>query len=152
MLYVRWAEFESLKLNELGDLFAGVVGPVALIWVVLGYFQQGHELREATAQNAELTRVGAEQLVEAKKAQELIQERHDLSFEPVFAFQSDSIDPRQNGTKAKFGVVNLGHPAGNLVLVSHDNSIDELLFVSEIANLRRNSLAFFSPEKKTIKL
>ena len=37
-------KFNKLELNEIGDFMAGVFAPLALLWVVLGYFQQGKEL------------------------------------------------------------------------------------------------------------
>lgn len=37
-----------LKLNEWGDFFAGFFAPVAFLWLVLGYIQQGQELRLST--------------------------------------------------------------------------------------------------------
>ncbi|MCU0121803.1 hypothetical protein N8H74_26380 [Pseudomonas sp. B2M1-30] len=41
----RFDELIVLKLNEIGDLAAGVFGPVAFLWLILGYLQQGRELR-----------------------------------------------------------------------------------------------------------
>lgn len=41
----RFDELILLKLNEIGDLSAGVFGPVAFLWLVLGYVQQGRELK-----------------------------------------------------------------------------------------------------------
>lgn len=45
----------EMKANEVGDLFAGLAGPFALIWIVYGYFlqelairQQGEELHQNT--------------------------------------------------------------------------------------------------------
>ena len=47
-----------LGLNELGDYLAGVFAPLAFLWLVIGYFQQGEELRlsrdEITRQANEL--------------------------------------------------------------------------------------------------
>lgn len=34
-----------MPLNELGDFLAGAFGPVAFLWLVIGYFQQQKELR-----------------------------------------------------------------------------------------------------------
>lgn len=45
----RWHEFVCLSLNELGDFLAGSFGPLALAWLVFGYFQQGDELKQGTA-------------------------------------------------------------------------------------------------------
>lgn len=41
----RWGQFESMGLNELGDFLAGAFGPIATFWLILGFFQQGEELR-----------------------------------------------------------------------------------------------------------
>lgn len=40
-------DLKQLSLNELGDFLAGAFGPLALFWLVLGFFQQGHELRNS---------------------------------------------------------------------------------------------------------
>jgi hypothetical protein len=42
------ANTDSLKPNELGDFFAGFFAPLAFLWLVLGYMQQGHELKLST--------------------------------------------------------------------------------------------------------
>lgn len=40
-------ELHPLELNEVGDFLAGAFGPLALFWVVLGFFQQGEELQNS---------------------------------------------------------------------------------------------------------
>lgn len=42
-----WPLILSMKPNELGDFLAGIFGPLALLWVVLGFLQQGVELRNS---------------------------------------------------------------------------------------------------------
>ena len=42
---VRKHDAISLKLNEWGDLFAGTVAPLAFLWLILGFLQQGEELQ-----------------------------------------------------------------------------------------------------------
>lgn len=37
----------AMKPNEWGDFLAGIFGPLALLWVVLGFLQQGSELRNS---------------------------------------------------------------------------------------------------------
>ncbi len=64
----RLETLRTMPLNELGDAFAGFVGPVALLWLVLGYFQQGEELRlqgEELRQNGEALRLQADELKNA---------------------------------------------------------------------------------------
>jgi hypothetical protein len=48
VLHGRIGELSSLKLNEIGDVLAGVFGPLTILWLILGYFQQGIELRNST--------------------------------------------------------------------------------------------------------
>lgn len=43
----EWDEIRAMSPNEFGDLLAGILGPLALIWLVLGFFQQGQELRHS---------------------------------------------------------------------------------------------------------
>jgi hypothetical protein len=44
----RFDDFLGLKLNELGDFLAGSFGPIAFLWLVLGFLQQGRELKLST--------------------------------------------------------------------------------------------------------
>lgn len=46
---VVWPLILGMKPNELGDFLAGIFGPLALLWVVLGFLQQGVELRNSRA-------------------------------------------------------------------------------------------------------
>ncbi|GHC72718.1 hypothetical protein GCM10007320_08780 [Pseudorhodoferax aquiterrae] len=48
----------ALEPNAFGDFLAGAFGPVALLWLVLGYMQQGEELQ----QNTEALRLQAAEL------------------------------------------------------------------------------------------
>lgn len=45
----RLEELTKLDLNELGDFLAGSFGPLAMCWLILGFFQQGIELRQNTS-------------------------------------------------------------------------------------------------------
>lgn len=44
----RVTEILVLAPNEIGDLLAGMFGPLAIIWLVLGFFQQSVELKQNT--------------------------------------------------------------------------------------------------------
>lgn len=107
----RLACLYTMPLNELGDFLAGAFGPLAILWLVFGFFQQGYELRQnsealqlqaqelknSVTQQAELVKVAQAQLEADKEAmraqQEAIQEEraeaHRLA-QPQFTFQQGS--------------------------------------------------------------
>ena len=71
----RLPSLKTLELNLLGDFLAGVFGPVALLWLILGYLQQGIELKLNTkALELQVTELKASveqqrELVEVSKQQ-----------------------------------------------------------------------------------
>jgi hypothetical protein len=44
LLLLKRHTINDLTLNEWGDLFSGFAAPLALVWLVIGYIQQGEEL------------------------------------------------------------------------------------------------------------
>ncbi len=46
--YARSDAVLVMKPNEVGDALAGAASPLAFLWLVLGYLQQGEELRQNT--------------------------------------------------------------------------------------------------------
>lgn len=46
---LRWSEICLMAPNNLGDLLAGAFSPLAFAWLVLGFVQQGIELRQNSA-------------------------------------------------------------------------------------------------------
>jgi hypothetical protein len=45
LLFLKRDTVGDLTLNEWGDFFSGFAAPLALIWLIIGYIQQGEELR-----------------------------------------------------------------------------------------------------------
>jgi len=76
----------TMTLNETGDFLAGIFGPLGLLWLILGYMQQGEELRLSTRalllQAEELKNSVAQQreLVEVSR-QQVESERESLNYE-----------------------------------------------------------------------
>lgn len=76
----------KMTLNEWGDFFSGSFAPLAFLWLVLGYLQQGDELRlstDALRLQAEELKNSVEQqreLVEVSR-QQVESEREALAFE-----------------------------------------------------------------------
>lgn len=44
---LNWNAISDLDPNELGDFAAGSLGPLAILWLILGYFVQSKELRHS---------------------------------------------------------------------------------------------------------
>lgn len=45
----QWTEIRGMQPNNLGDFLAGAFSPMAFAWLVLGFIQQGIELRQNSA-------------------------------------------------------------------------------------------------------
>ena len=76
---IRFDELKSLGLHEIGDFLAGVFAPLALLWLILGYFQQGKELR----QNSDALALQARELHQAAEHAggllEMARKEHELA-------------------------------------------------------------------------
>jgi hypothetical protein len=69
--------FANLDPNMWGDFLAGAFGPLALFWLVLGFFQQGSELRNS----AEALRIQAAELRNSVEAQKSLVKSSDRQIE-----------------------------------------------------------------------
>ncbi|MFT2161521.1 hypothetical protein [Pseudomonas putida] len=70
----------DMPLNEVGDFLAGAFGPVAFLWLVLGFLQQGEELKQGTKalllQATELKNSVQQQSIMAAAATQQIEAQH----------------------------------------------------------------------------
>ena len=74
----NWAWFLSSPPNEVGDTLAGFAGALALIWIIITVWIQGHELREQRKE-LELTRTELTLAREAQEKQlEVMQKQADI--------------------------------------------------------------------------
>jgi hypothetical protein len=73
IILLKWESAFSMELNAWGDFLAGLSAPLALLWLVIGYFQQGEELRLNTmaldAQQKELQKQVEETALLAKNSE-----------------------------------------------------------------------------------
>lgn len=90
VLWGRLPEIKKLPLNELGDFLAGGFGPLAILWLILGFFQQGIELR----QNSAALHLQAEELKNSVEQQKQMVEvarlEHDANLHAL-AFERQKI-------------------------------------------------------------
>ncbi|WP_251962243.1 hypothetical protein [Pseudomonas sp. Marseille-Q5299] len=118
----RIDDLRALDLNELGDYLAGVFGPLALAWLVFGYFQQGDELRQGTEalrlQATELNNAVTEQAKMAS-ANEVALRNHENSLEPLFkVVASDSGWDDEGDFYFSFNLHNLGEYCEDIKVVA----------------------------------
>lgn len=133
IIYPSRKAFYVLEPNAWGDFMAGTLGPVALFWLVLGYFQQGTELQNSIAtlklQASELNSSVSQQrrLAEATQAQ-LRQEKEHFEQQIQFSLERNSaqfmlkrmIDRSRNSDDeiysktVRISLVNVGAPAAHV--------------------------------------
>ena len=95
---LKLGDVPAMSLNEWGDFFAGAAAPLALLWLVIGYFQHGEELRLSTqalyAQQLELRQQAIETRQLVKTARDDLtyrQTREARQAEPLFVFAGGQI-------------------------------------------------------------
>lgn len=164
----NWSKLECLPPNELGDFTAGAFGPLAILWLVLGYFQQGDELKQNTdaliQQAAELQQSAAHQaaLVAVSRLQvEAEIERHrderrrqKIKNQPKFSvtWESDGYADNNRGT---LQCTNLGPECMDVHIwcdEDNENAGVQIETYEEYPILRRNEAAkatLFIPDLNT---
>lgn len=137
IVYLRWSSFSSLSempLNELGDFCAGVFGPLMLLWLILGFFQQQKELRQNTRAlelQADELKKSVEQhkeLVNATKDQakieiqsiEIEKAKEQRKNSPYLIILESKINKLRNGTgfRISLKIQNTGATASNVNFVT----------------------------------
>ncbi|MDB5890080.1 MAG: hypothetical protein JWP47_911 [Polaromonas sp.] len=86
------------KMNEWGDFIAGVSAPVAFFWLVLGYFQQGQELRLST----KALRLQAEELKRSVEHQGELVAQGEKALERQMQVFNEESKRRRDAARPKF--------------------------------------------------
>ncbi|MBT8410607.1 MAG: hypothetical protein KJP02_02260 [Octadecabacter sp.] len=130
-----WDSFKSLEPNAWGDFLAGTFGPLALGWLVLGFFQQGDELRNSV-RTLELQAEELRNSVEQQKAMVVVTEKQlDLDIQvrrdqtaaeisktlPFFQIRGTGSGGAGDGSRRhKFTLTNIGADASEVSVVMND--------------------------------
>lgn len=79
LIWFKQSELSAMSPNAWGDFFAGCFAPLAFLWLVLGYLQQGEELRLST----EALRLQADELKNSVEQQRALVEvsRQQVEYE-----------------------------------------------------------------------
>ena len=127
----------ALPMNEFGDFLAGAFAPLAFFWLVLGFFQQGEELRHSAdalwLQGRELQNSVEQQraLVETSRDQLaferlMLQQQNDelaRSSRPVWQLRPGGSTPYEAGKRAfGFALFNVGRACADVV-VKRDGAV-----------------------------
>ncbi|CAH0179461.1 hypothetical protein SRABI123_01400 [Pseudomonas sp. Bi123] len=141
----KFQEFQSLKLNELGDFLAGVFGPIAFLWLVLGFLQQGRELKlssdalqlqaeelkNSVEQQKELVSVSREQVQAELDNMRNARDQRAKSIRPLFVVAGNGGSHSGLHHEMDFSVQNLG---STVTSVNFDFS-DQFKFISQTKHL-----------------
>jgi hypothetical protein len=121
---LRLDKFAVLEPNAVGDFLAGAFAPLAFLWLVLGFFQQGHELRlqvqelknsvEHQRQLVEVSReelsLAAEQLGAERERYERERVDAEEALRPRLHVESATRHSTDSGEKVLINIRNLGQP------------------------------------------
>jgi hypothetical protein len=137
----RWGNVKLLYPNEMGDFLAGAFAPLAFLWLVIGYFQQGEELKQNTRAlelQAEELKNSVEQQkiiaqanleeIEHLKAQALDAKRErEASWKPYFSSETTLLRNKQPGHVMYFRISNHGRTVRHVsaALRCSDNSFED---------------------------
>ena len=128
------ADFSELAPNAIGDFAAGVFAPMAFLWLVLGFFQQGEELRNSgralwlqgrelqhsVEQQRELVNVTREQLQFENRMLEQRREEISRNAQPMIKLSQGGSSPGGSGTRIyRFNVLNHGKPYTDITVDFH---------------------------------
>ena len=119
-----------MPLNEFGDFFAGVFGPLMLFWLILGHMQQQKELQQNTSalelqaqelkrsveQHKELVKATKEQVEADLKSLEIEQNRVHKEAHPEFSIISAGTTQTSAQKKVyAIQIKNTGKPAASVM-------------------------------------
>lgn len=128
-IYLNFSVFSSLQPNSIADFVGGACAPLAFLWLVLGFFQQGEELRNSAdalwLQGRELQNSVEQQrdLVEVTKKQLALESENlraqNIDFarraQPIIQVRPHTRTVESGGSVIQsFTVTNLGKQATDL--------------------------------------
>lgn len=144
MAVISGDQLFSLEPNEFGDLLAGAFAPLAFLWLVLGFFQQGEELKASVAalelqgeelrnsveQQRELVKVSREHMESEVEVLRFEREAAEFAAQPTFVPRGGA---SYTGEQASFriGFVNAGADATNVVLRVDERSAVEKRYLAK---------------------
>lgn len=142
----RIQTLRSMDLNEVGDFLAGAFGPVAILWLVLGFFQQGIELRQGTdalrLQAKELSN-SVEQQIELVATQKASLVNYERSLEPLLKMNVVDAGMDDGGFYVSLNIGNTGEYCDCVEIeLSASNSYQRLRAIDPLFSGASNIVRF----------
>ncbi|AMS22155.1 hypothetical protein AYK59_19200 [Pseudomonas synxantha] len=110
-IFGRLPQLQTMELNAVGDFLAGAFGPIAFFWLILGFMQQGTELRvsaDALRMQADELKASVQQQTSLVAAQQLSLENHERSLEPLLQLKYTGGQEDDGDYYSGFLLTNLG--------------------------------------------
>lgn len=133
LIYDRLDCIHSMPLNEVGDFLAGIFGPLATFWLILGFFQQGIELRLNTSalkqqaieleksvqQQEQLVAVSKDQFDATLNALNYERDLQKTKQRPIFTCHNGGYSVSGNTLNISFYITNNGQPVTEVILTTN---------------------------------
>jgi len=153
----RVCQLITMSLNEVGDFLAGVFGPLAIFWLILGFFQQGKELQQSTTalelqakelnnsvrQQKELVEVSRQQMDVEIESLKYERQRQFKLAQPNFIFHGSGASHSGGQSKFKSNAKNTGGAINDISIISEK---DINLIPRNVPSWEANQIIGFSWE------
>lgn len=140
-MIAQWETMKTMEPNEWGDFLAGWLGPIGVLWLIVGYLQQGLELRQNTraletqakelrdqvkqlessvTQQTALVLATQEQIGLERERQKREEELRFQQAQPRFVFEGSWIEyrPDRKTCVLSLDLTNIGSTISNVVIRS----------------------------------
>lgn len=110
-IFGRLPQLQTMELNSVGDFLAGAFGPIAFFWLILGFMQQGAELRvsaDALRMQADELKASVQQQTALVEAQQISLRNYERSLEPLLVLKYHGAQDIEGDSYAHFSLVNVG--------------------------------------------
>lgn len=147
LAYVQRTQFVSMDPNEWGDFLAGAFAPLAFFWLVIGYLQQGEELRvssKALQLQAEELKNSVEQQRELVEVTRLQVESEREEFAHQKAIHQESLRPKFIPVGSGGAFSGDGKSKYNITLTNSGNTATEVSVEIEIGENQIKKLGSFA--------
>jgi hypothetical protein len=133
--YMLCAQKHPTELNAWGDFFAGFFAPLAFLWLVLGYLQQGEELKAST----EALRLQAEELKNSVQQQSELVAVSRIQVQQELMALEEERERRRDAARPKF-------VPQHSTTTQHGPHIDFTLKLVNVGNTATRFRMRFDPE------